>query len=161
MNKKMYSFDRKPRDRGQSTLEFALMAPFLLLLLTGVVEIGRATFYTVEVNNAATAGVQFAAQNTITAANTALIQRTAQSDANVAGMSVLPSYGCTCDEGAGTSCTYPIPSQGACMNACPAGSQRVECAQVLTQATITPLFHFPGLPTSYQANGRAVMRVRN
>ena len=144
-----------------STLEFALMAPFLLLLLTGVVEIGRVIFYTVEVNNAATAGVQFGAQNRITASNSAQIQTTALLDANVPGMSVAPTSGCTCDPGNGTSCTYPIP-QGGCANiSCPNGGQIVECVQVLTQATIEPLFEFPGLPRSYQANGRAVMRVRN
>lgn len=142
-------------------LEFALMAPFLLLLLTGVVEIGRVIFYTVAVNNAATAGAQFAAQNTITAANNGVIASTALSDANLPGMTVTPASGCTCDEGTGTSCTYPIPGPNNCANfSCPNNGQIVECVQVLTNASITPLFHFPGLPNSYQANGRAVMRVR-
>ena len=157
----MGNFHCRRRDSGHSLLEFALLAPALLLLLTGVVEIGRVIFYTVEVSNAATAAAQFAAQNTITAANNTLISSTAQLDANVPGMTVAPTSGCTCDEGGGTSCTYPIPGPNNCANfSCPNNGQIVECVQVLTNASITPLFHFPGLPASYQANGRAVMRVR-
>ncbi|HUK43637.1 MAG TPA: TadE family protein [Candidatus Bathyarchaeia archaeon] len=148
------------RDNGQTLLEFALMAPFLLLLLTGVAELGRAIFYTVEVNNAATAGVQYGAQSQITAQNYAQMQIHAADDAPFSGISASALNGCRCDPGNGTSCTYPIVA-GTCTNfTCPAGQQVVECVQVTTQATITPLFHFPGLPTSYQANGAAVMRVR-
>ena len=36
----------------------------------------------------------------------------------------------------------------------------VECVQVTTTASFNPIFSYPGLPTSYTANGRAVMRVR-
>jgi TadE-like protein len=158
----MANGNRKRRDHGQSLVEFALMAPFLLLLLTGVVEIGRVIFYTVAVNNAAMAGAGFGAQNTITMKRSDLITTTATSDASsVPGMTVTPSYGCTCDEGMGTSCSYPIPPQSACTDiSCPNGGQVVQCVQVLTHADITPLFEFPGLPRRYPANGRAVMRVR-
>jgi Flp pilus assembly protein TadG len=153
---------RSAWDRGQSLLEFALMAPFLLLLLTGVVEIGRVIFYTVEVTNAATAGVQYGAQNALTAKNIAKMQTSAAQDAGVPSMTATAVNGCTCDPGNGTSCTYPVSGQGSCTNefSCPAGEQIVECVQVNTQANIEPLFHFPGLPASYQANGKAVMRVR-
>lgn len=144
-------------------LEFALMAPFLLLLLTGVVEIGRVIYYTVEVNNAATAGVDYGAQSTLAAQNASVMQSSAQSDAGISGMTATASNGCACDMGAGTSCTYPIPGSGTCAtisDSCPMPEQVVECVQVVTQANIQPLFHFPGLPATYQANGHAVMRVR-
>ncbi len=154
-----FTSPRGRAERGQTLLEFALMAPFLLLLLTGVVELGRAIFYTVEVNNAATAGVEYGAQSEISAQDYTGMQNAAANDAHFPGMTATPLNGCTCDNGAGTSCSYPIPA-GACMNfSCPMG-QVVECVQVTTQANIVPLFHFPGLPTSYQANGVAVMRVR-
>ena len=149
-------------DRGQSLLEFALMAPFLLLLLVGVVEIGRVIYYAVEVTNGATAGVQYGSQDALTAKNIAQMQSRATLDAGVTGMTATAVNGCTCDPGNGTSCTYPVVGQGSCTNefSCPAGEQVVECVQVNTQANIEPLFHFPGLPTTYQASGKAVMRVR-
>ena len=155
---------RKACDRGQSLLEFALMAPFLLLLMVGVIEIGRAIYYTVEVNNAATAGVQYGAQDTLTAQNFALMQSSATADANFPGnkMTAIAVNGCYCDAGTGTSCTYPIIGQNQCTPefSCPNGEQVVECVQVTTHATFDPLFGFPGLPAKYQANGQAVLRVR-
>ena len=136
------------------------MLPFMLLLFTGVIEIGRVIYYTIEVNHSAAAGAQYGAQSALTAHNSAGMQSYAIFDGNVPGISVNASSGCTCDNGGGTSCTYPIPGPGTCGTiSCPMG-QVVECVQVTTQATITPIFHFPLLPASYQANGQAVMRVR-
>ena len=152
---------RKLRDSGQSMLEFALMLPFLMLLMVGVIEIGRAIYYTVEVNHAATAGVVYGSQNATTAQNVGQMQTYATADAAVTGMSATAVNGCACDYGNGTSCSYPLASQSNCPGfSCTSGGQVVECVQVTTQATITPIFHFPGLPMSYQANGEAVMRVR-
>lgn len=152
--------NRRVKDGGQSLLEFALMLPLMLLLFTGILEIGRVIYYTIAVNHGATAGAQYGAQSELTAQNAAAMQTQATSDAHVGGMMVSASSGCTCDYGNGTSCTYPIPGAGTCAQiSCPSG-QVVECVQVTTQATIDPLFHFPGLPASYQANGQAVMRVR-
>jgi Flp pilus assembly protein TadG len=150
------------REGGQSMLEFALMLPFLMLLMIGIIEIGRAIFYTVEVNHAATAGVDSGAQNATTAQNFSQIETYATADAAFPGtMTAVASNGCTCDDGGGTSCTYPVSSLTNCSAiSCSSGGQVVECVQVVTQANITPLFHFPGLPTNYQANGQAVMRVR-
>ena len=168
------SRSRSAGDRGQSMLEFALMAPFLLLLMTGVVELGRVIFYTVAVNHAATAGVDFAAQDATTAQNLNQTQLYATQDANFPGTTATATYGCYCDTGAGVSCTYQPGGQdctGSNGDSCScgtigskcsaAGDQIVECVQVTTKATITPLFHFPALPASYQANGHAVLRVRN
>jgi hypothetical protein len=151
---------RKVRDSGQSMLEFALMLPLLMLLMIGIIETGRAIFYTVAINHAATAGVEYGAQNATTAQNLSQMESDATADAAFPGtMTATAVNGCTCDDGGGTSCN-PLPGPGNCPTiSCPSG-QVVECVQVTTQATITPLFHFPGLPMSYQANGQAVLRVR-
>ena len=54
---------RKSRDSGQSLLEFVFLLPILLLLAIGIVELGRAAAFTIAVNNAATAGVEYGSQN--------------------------------------------------------------------------------------------------
>jgi Flp pilus assembly protein TadG len=150
---------RKRRESGFSLVEFALMLPFLLLLGTGVVELGRAVAITILVNNGAAAGVGYGAQDSLTAQDTAGMQNAAKADASFGSMTATGANGCTCDYGTGTSCSYPI-LEGSCPTiSCP-GGQVVECVQVTTHASFTPLFHFPGLPASYQANGAAVMRVR-
>lgn len=150
-------------DRGQTLLEFALMLPCLVLLSVGIVEVGRAIYYTIEVNNAATAGVENGSQS-LTDVNVSKMQSAALADAGLGDvMTATATYGCTCDRGAGTSCTYPVPAQGTCTSiadTCTAPGQIVQCVQVTTHATFTPIFRYPGLPASYTANGEAVMRVR-
>jgi hypothetical protein len=138
------------------------MLPFLALLGVGVVELGRAIFYTVQVTNAATAGVEYGAQSTLTMVDIPGMERKATDDASL--VSAHATFGCTCDSGGGTpaeSCSYPVPGPPTVCNSIDcSGGQVVQCVQVTTQATITPIFRFPGLPATYQANGRAVMRVR-
>jgi Flp pilus assembly protein TadG len=156
-------------ERGQAILEFALMLPCLMLLSVGVIEVGRAIYYTIEVNNAATVGVEYGGQGYETETDTPGMQTKAMADAiNLPSMTASATYGCTCDEGAGTSCTYPVPPTSSCAapkksdgSDCTSPAHIVTCVQVSTQATINPLFNYPGLPSSYVANGKSVMRVRN
>jgi Flp pilus assembly protein TadG len=159
---------RRRNDRGQTLLEFALMLPVLMLLGAGVVDIGRAIFYTIAVNNAATAGAQFGAQSELNMSPDGLtkMQTVATQDARFTSMSATANYGCACDNGNGSaaeSCTYPVPPASACstiLSTCATGTI-VRCVQVTTTATFPPILtHFPGLPASYTANGQAVMRVR-
>ena len=160
---------RNLAEAGQALLEFAFVLPVLCLLSIGVVELGRVAAFTIAVNNAATAGVEYGSQNATTAGNIPGMQDAATKDTIGNGlqgtMTVTATNGCLCDTGAGTSCTYPVPSSSTCSNiasTCGAlGGQPVQCVQVVTQEDFTHLFGYPGLPGSYQANGRAVMRVRH
>ena len=64
-----FPFERARRcDSGTAAIEFALMTPFLLALLGGVVEIGFATYESMQVNAAVEAGVLQAARNASTLA---------------------------------------------------------------------------------------------
>ena len=156
---------RRMGESGQSLIEFSLLLPVLCLLSIGIVEIGRAAAYTIAVNNAATAGVEYGSQNEAAAQNTNQIISSATQDASLPlisnlTMTVTPTYGCTCDTGTGASCTYPVPAPASCTDIACGEGVIVECVQVETTATWDSLFHYPGLPRSYQANGKAVMRVR-
>ncbi len=51
------------RERGQSIVEVALVLPLLALLLTGLLDFGRAFFVTVALNDAAAEGAVYAATN--------------------------------------------------------------------------------------------------
>src|SRR5215475_2463682 len=110
MSKREPGNQRRRSDRGQTMLEFALMLPFLMLLGAGVVDVGRAIFYTIAVNNAATAGAQFGAQSELNMSPDGItkMQTTATQDARFTAMSATANYGCSCDNGggsAGESCT--------------------------------------------------------
>lgn len=150
----------KTAESGQTLLEFALMLPFMMLLLLGIAEIGRAAFMTITVNNGATAGVEWGSQNSTGASPGGIIamQNAATADAIVTGMTATATYGCICDYGSGISCNQPLdPAQ--CTISCP-GGQVVDCVQVTTHLDFDSLFHYPGLPQTFQANGKAVERVR-
>jgi TadE-like protein len=161
----------KKTESGQTLVEFALMLPFMLLLLLGVAEIGRAAFITITVTNAATAGAEYGSQNAAVASDSPGMIQKAICDANgdvgdfacatgiLTAGNTTAANGCICDDGAGVSCK-PMPGAGSCAGiSCP-GGQVVECVQVTTHAAFNPLFHYPGLPTAYQSNGKAIMRVR-
>ncbi len=155
---------------GQTLIEFALMLPFMMLLMLGVVEIGRAAFITMTVTNAATAGVEYGAQNGTTASDYAGMQQAAMCDANgiiglgsckfTGALTQIPvaTSGCACDTGDGTSCNTFVPCTDPSITSCT--GQVAECVQVTTHADFSPLFNYPGLPTMYHANGNAVQRVR-
>jgi Flp pilus assembly protein TadG len=156
-------------ESGQTLLEFALMLPFMMLLLLGIAELGRAIFITMAVTNAATAGAEYGSQNPIDASDINGMQKKALCDANgdvggacqttgILTQTPVAINGCTCDSGSGTSCN-PMPASGTCTGISCAG-QLVECVQVTTHADFSSLFHYPGLPQTFQANGKAVQRVR-
>lgn len=140
-------------ESGQSLVEMALLTPVLLLLLVGIIEVGRFAYYSIEVTNAARAAVQYGAQSLASSKDIPGIQQAALRDASdVSGItfSPLPANLCACSE---TPSAYV---------ACPAlgcTGHQVVFLQVDTTANISPLFRYPGLPTTFTARGHALMRV--
>lgn len=155
---------RKSSEDGQSLMEFAFLLPLLCLLAVGVVELGRAAAFTIAVNNAATAGVEYGAQSAVTAVDINGMQNRAIADANFnfGTITATATYGCRCDDAVGLSCPNPIPPQSSCSDSeldCGSG-QIVQCVQVNTHGQWESLLHYPGIPNSFQANGQAIMRVQ-
>jgi Flp pilus assembly protein TadG len=141
---------RPAAERGQAVAELAIIAPLLLLLLVGLVEFGRYARMSILVSNAARAGVQYGAQNYVTALDDAGMQNAAQTDAeSVAGISATSSHYCTCADGTASSCQ---PTD------CPS-SHRLVYVQVDTRGTFTSMLHLPYVSPSLTVAGRAVMRA--
>jgi Flp pilus assembly protein TadG len=138
---------------GQSVLEMALVLPVLLLLLIGTIEIGRFSYYSILVSNAARAGAQYGSQNLATAADTNGIRTAAQTDAqNVQGLVVTPTQLCGCTSaGLSGTCT-PLPG-------CALPSHPLVYIQVQAQGTFNSLFHYPGIPASITVSSTEKMRV--
>ncbi|HEX3465222.1 MAG TPA: TadE/TadG family type IV pilus assembly protein [Candidatus Elarobacter sp.] len=137
-------------ERGQAIAELACIAPLVLLLLIGVVEVGRFASFSIMVANAARAGVQYGAQNLITAADTTGMQNAATADAqNVSGLTATASYFCKCADGSASTC---LPTD--CST-----SHRLTYVQVNTTGTFTSLVHFAKLTPSVTIASSATMRV--
>jgi len=147
-----FSRHKSVRHHGQSVVEVALMAPVLLLLLVGTIEIGRYAYYGIEVSSAARAGVQYGAQSLADSKYLAGITKAAQKDApEVTGMDVAATNQCACSNSPATF--VGCPARG-----CAPGHGLV-FLKVDTTANIRPLFRFPGLAFTFAARGQAIMRV--
>lgn len=144
-------------DRGTSVLEMALLTPLLLLLLLGIIEIGRYAELSILVQNAARAGAQYAAENVVNAANgnSANVTLAAENDAQgiQSSMTVTSQSLCGC---AGT-----VPTAGQCLMPpdCSSSGHLLVYVQVQTSGTFHSLFNYPGIPSPITVNGMAQMRV--
>ncbi|MBV9333926.1 MAG: pilus assembly protein [Candidatus Eremiobacteraeota bacterium] len=138
-------------DSGTSLIEFALTAPLMCLLLIGIIEIGRFTFFAILASSAARAGAQYASQNLGTAINSAQIQSAAKQDGQN-----LPNWIVTATALCSTNGAAPVP----CNAAGTAPPQNVVYfVKVQVAGTFTSLLTYPGLPPSVPVSGSAVMRV--
>jgi len=153
-------------ETGQAFVELALVLPMLLLIIVGAAELGRLAYAAIEVNNAARAGVAYAAQSHITANDTNSIQLAAtkeaatQDAADISGLTVTVSQSCSCESSAGVmtsfaSCDKTVTN----LTTCPSPSRIVEYVQVQTSASVNTLFHLPGIPNTVTMQGNANMRV--
>lgn len=134
---------------GGSLVETALTAPLLLTLVLGSVEFSRVAYAAIEVSSAARAGVSYGAQNGGTATDTSGITWAATHDgANVPLTVSSVSLGYICSDG--------TASTG--LNTDCANSNIEETVTVQTQASIAPIIHLPGLPTTYTLQGKAVQK---
>ncbi len=149
-------------DLGQAFVELALVLPVFTLMLVGIAEFGRLAYASIEVNNAARAGVAYASQTHTTASDTTNIQLAATQDApNITSLAATTSFSCTCE-----STTGSMTAPGSCAGistapgSCPSPSRIVLFVQVNTSAPVSTVFHFPGFPGSVTLRGQAIMRVQ-
>jgi Flp pilus assembly protein TadG len=144
---------RFSNQKGQAMIELCLLLPLILLLLIGIIEMGRLAYYYIEVSDAARAGAQYASQSLADAANIPNITQAVQNDAQDIGSITLsppPAQTCGCP--------------GATAGPCPAAG----CAYPLVYVKVTttyplgPLFQYPGISTLFPVTitGSSTMPVR-
>jgi Flp pilus assembly protein TadG len=150
------------RQSGQSLLEVALMLPFLLLLLIGVIEMGRYAYISILIGNAARAGAAYGVQSNAQSVDTLGIKNAAVNDfmGNGQGstLTVTSSVTCGCDS-SGTVTTAGCssitnPTAGTC-----AAGHWVVILTVTASSTFNSLFSYPGIPSSMAMSRSSTMRV--
>ena len=146
-------------ERAQSLVELALLTPILLLLVIGIVEMGRFAYLSILVGNSASAGAVYGAQNLADSADTTGISDAAthdfQNGQSLTGLTITSSDVCGCDSGGATttaSCTGG--SAGTC-----ASGHWVVSVQVVATGTFNSLFRYPGIPRSLTVTRTVTMRV--
>src|ERR1700761_431751 len=94
-------------ERGSSLVEIAVILPLLLVILIGVVDLGRYFYLANEVADAAHSGALYGSQH---ASDTTNMVNADKLDApNVSGMTVNATWGCECSDGTNNyaNCTTP------------------------------------------------------
>jgi Flp pilus assembly protein TadG len=145
---------------GQALVEMALIVPILVLLIVGVIEIGRYAYISILVGNAARAGAAFGTQNLTTNGNTTEINNAANNDFLSNGMTGLTTTSfntCGCDVGG----TVSSDTQGNCSPGAPpacVGGHWVITLHVTSTGQFDGLFIFLGA-SKQTITQTAIMRV--
>jgi Flp pilus assembly protein TadG len=148
------------RDGGNSLIEVALFFSFVgMPLLIGTMQLGIVAYDSIEVQNAAYAGALFGMQNSTLATESSGITSAAQAEAPDFGtnLGVTPTsyYACVLSP-AGTTYTTQALATSGCTGT---GNSGVQFVKVTTSATVTAIYHWPKLPSSYTLNGISVLQV--
>jgi Flp pilus assembly protein TadG len=132
-------------------VEFALIAPLLLLLVAGAVDYSMLMRSAIAVGDAARAGAEFGSLNTTNASNTAGMQSTALNAApDINGISASAAKVCKCSSGSTVNCGG---------GTCPSGPVRTY-VQVTVKTTINPIFSYPSLGFTGAVIATATMRAQ-
>jgi Flp pilus assembly protein TadG len=150
---------------GVALVEFALALPILMMLLVGIIEYGRYTYFGIEIGNAAHAGAEYGSQSASTGADVTGMKNAAIADGQNAifplnTSAVAAQDVCTC--WSGTAESPSPPTAAACGQPCTtAGARPVTYAQVTVTGTLTPLFNYSmlGLPSSWTVARTARIRI--
>jgi len=150
---------------GQSLVELALLTPILLLLVIGIVEMGRYAYLSILLGNAAESGALYGAQSLADSVDIRGIRSAAQNDFQndpnnpVTGLTIpMPVTACGCDS-AGVATTTTALCRAASGGTCASGHWIV-VLQVTATGNFTSLFKYPGIPQSLTVTRTVSMRVK-
>ena len=136
-------------ERGASIVEFAILAPVLIFLVIGVIEIGRYMYFGIVAAHMAESGARYGAQTLGTAADSTGMQNAALADGAGLVWHVQPTKSCS-QAGSVVGCPLATPGPGT-----------IYYVKVVVTATFTPLLNYPGIPSSIPVSSTAMVRVQN
>jgi len=140
----------RPR-RGTATVEFALVAPLLLLLLAAVLNYTMLLRAAIAVADAARAGAQYGSLSIANASNISGMQTAALNAVpDVTGATATASKYCQCSNGTIVNCAG---------GTCTTGKVRTY-VQVIVHATVSSIFSYSQLRFSGVINSTSSMRAQ-
>lgn len=153
---------RSRRESGNAIVEFALIMPFMLMIVLGVTELGRYAYYSIAVANAAKAGAAYGGSSSQNAEDQAGMVSAAQQDYNLNGIGTITNptpdatFYCTNWNYSSQTMSAPTPCAAAASGT---NTLPVYYVSVQVQATIKPLFHYPLLPSTITVSSTAIQQV--
>lgn len=136
---------------GAAALEFALMAPLLLVLLVGVAAFGIGIWYDMEVHNALAAGIEDAAAHGFDA--TAISSAVNNATLLPVTASPSPTQFCGCPTTSGVTSIL-------CTSSCPSGLSPGTFVQVTATAAYNPIIQYPFVPAQFNLVAQGEVRIK-
>ena len=137
---------------GLSGIEFALIAPVLILSFIATADFGLAIYAKMEVENAAQAGTEYAARNGYTSSSVTSAVTAATSMSGVSA-TPAPSQFCGCPSTSGVT-------TATCNTNCASGAAAGTYVSASAQATYTTIISYPGIPASYTFSSTSTVRIK-
>lgn len=139
-------------DGGAAAIEMALALPLLMLVVTGLFDIGLAAYDRLQVDAAAAAGARYAADSGWAPGQIAAAVTSATGIAGIAA-TPAPSQFCACPT------TGSLAAVNCAVN-CPDNGTPSLYGLVSAQLQYSPIVPYPGLPGAMTLTGRAVVRLQ-
>ncbi|MCB1650884.1 MAG: pilus assembly protein [Alphaproteobacteria bacterium] len=132
---------------GASAVEFALLAPLLILMLIGTVDFGFFTMERMRLQNTAAAAADYVAR----AKDDTNVQTVAQESyaGDFSDVTLTSDFVCMCSDG----------SEQTCPVSCGASDYQRRYVSVNASRTFQPLIMYPGIPRNLDLSMSVRMRV--
>ncbi len=140
---------------GVAAVEFALLAPVLILMFTGAVSLGLASWTKMQVGNAARAGAVYAVNHGYNQAN---IQAAAQNATALSTKVIVSSN--TAPQSCIDPATGKISPAGAATTCLGTGSSPGSYVTVTTTMSYSFIMPLPGIAKATTLSGNAVARIK-
>lgn len=134
---------------GVAAIEFAMVAPFLILLMVGIMDMGMYIRDKMKLEQISRAGVDFVLQGGQDSDIESNVVSYYDPD-NTTAYTVTSERVCTCGDGIAQDCTAM---------ACPQGDHSRQFVKVDVSREFSTLFPYPGLPQTMTLSGSARMRL--
>jgi TadE-like protein len=138
-------------EAGTAALEFGLMAPLLMLLVVGTVEVGTGAYQAMEAQNAAEAGAIYATKHGFDSAGITSAVASATAAAGISA-SPAPAQFCGCPDAAGLS-------EVDCSALCTGGSAPGQYLRISASIAHEPLLSISGMVMPATFTGEAIVRM--
>ena len=148
---------RTLRKKGSVTVELALTAPLLMLMMVGATDFARAFYHAVEVVNASGTGAFFGSGSVVRAGTFGKILEVSEDDAaDLQNVIVTPRFYCDC----------PGNTQGRVNevdcddDTCGSYGDPRFYSEVTVEQTFDPIFPWPGVPNPIRVSRTSYFRVQ-
>jgi Flp pilus assembly protein TadG len=135
---------------GVTAVEFAIIAPIMVLMFICMADLGIGVYTDMQVNNAAQYGTEYALAKGY---DSSAITTAVKSATSLSSPNVTPTEFCGCPASSGVT-------NISCNASCSDGGKVGTYVQVAVSSTYTTMLSYPGLPSSYNLSAQSTVRLQ-